>query len=147
MTCVWACFISHIFIVYTEAVQHYVHLEHNPPHSSWKCNSTSQYARSIQTATAWLTIEYDYFISFFFFFAADCCFDPSLILCYARVWIQLHSYFLSSLDGLQVGFLSKQSRNARVILRETNKSSIAASPSVSLLHTAYTRFSWVFYLV
>ena len=87
------------------------------------------------------------FFLFFFFFAADCCFDPSLILCYARVWIQLHSYFLSSLDGLQVGFLSKQSRNARVILRETNKSSIAASPSVSLLHTAYTRFSWVFYLV
>lgn len=111
-------------------------LSTNHHRSSWKCNSTLQYARSIQTAAAWLTTEHDYFISFFFF----CCFDPSLILCYARVWIQLHSYFLSSLDGLQVGFLSKQNTNTRVILKETNKSSINASPSVSLPHAITTFF-------
>ena len=133
MTCVWSCFTSHICIVYTEAVQHCEHLEHKPTstRSSWKCNSTSEYARSIQT-TAWLTIEYDHFISFFFFFF--CCGRLLLwpitysLLLYC-VWIQLHSYFLSSLDGLQVGFLSKQSTNTRVILREKYKSSITASPS------------------
>lgn len=111
-------------------------LSTNHHRSSWKCNSTLQYARSIQTAAAWLTTEHDYFISFFFSVAlTHHLFSAMLVSEYSYI----HIFFPPWMDFC-LGFLSKQNTNTRVILKETNKSSINASPSVSLPHAITTFF-------